>query len=96
MAKYRLKPKALSDMESIWLYSQRTWGNEQANQYIDEIHNAFRLLTENPKLGVECNYIRTGYRRYSVFRHVIYYRLADFGLEVIRVLHDRMLASKNL
>lgn len=55
MAKYRLKPKALSDMESIWLYSQRTWGNEQANQYIDEIHNAFRLLTENPKLGVECN-----------------------------------------
>lgn len=96
MAEYRLKPKALDDMESVWLYSQHTWGNQQANQYIDDIHNAFTLLVENPKAGIQCDHIRRGYRKYGVIRHVIYYRSTDFGVEIIRVLHDRMLASKRL
>ena len=32
----------------------------------------------------------------TVIRHVIYYRETDYGIEVIRVLHDRMLATRYL
>ena len=45
---------------------------------------------------MNCENIRTGYRKHPVIRHVIYYRETDYGIEVIRVLHDRMLATRYL
>jgi plasmid stabilization system protein ParE len=29
-------------------------------------------------------------------RHVIYYREVDYGIEIIRVLHDHQLATRHL
>ena len=92
---YRLAPQALEDMESVWLYSLTQWGLEQTEQYIDRLKNTFLLLTENPKAGIFCEHIRKGYLRYFVNRHVIYYRETEHGIEIIRVLHDRMLASQH-
>jgi len=46
--------------------------------------------------GTACEPIRLGYRRFPLIRHVIYYRATAYGIEVIRVLHDRMLATRYL
>jgi plasmid stabilization system protein ParE len=35
-------------------------------------------------------YIRKGYRVYHVGRHLIFYRQKSPGIEIIRILHDRM------
>ncbi|MDE0096865.1 MAG: type II toxin-antitoxin system RelE/ParE family toxin [Gammaproteobacteria bacterium] len=95
-AEYRLSPKAREDMEAVWLYSLAKWGAEQTDRYTDDLTAAFELLACNPKSGTSSEHIRAGYRRHSVLRHVIYYRETAYGIEVIRVLHDRMLATRHL
>ena len=93
---YRLSPKARDDMESVWLYTLSQWGHEQTEKYIDDLAAAFDLLTDNPRLGKSCENIRPGYRKQPVLRHVIYYREAHYGIEIIRVLPDHQLAARHL
>jgi toxin ParE1/3/4 len=94
-AEYRLSPKAREDMEAVWLYSLTEWGADQTDRYIDDLTAAFRFLVDSPKAGKPSENIRAGYRKYPVIRHVIYYRKTGYGIEIIRVLHDRMLASRH-
>lgn len=96
MAEYRLTPAAERDLESIWNYTVRQWGVEQADRYIDLLTEAFAGLADSPKTAPSCEYIRPGYRRWGVERHMIYFRVTDYGIAVIRVLHDRMDASRHL
>ena len=93
---YRLSPKAREDMEAVWLYSLTQWGAAQTERYIDDLIEAFVFLAQSPQAGTACEHIRTGYRKYPVIRHVVYYRETGRGIEVIRVLHDRMLAPRHL
>lgn len=92
---FRLAPKAREDMEAVWLSSLKQWGARQTERYIDGLTEAFGLLAESPKSGTACDNIRAGYRKYPVIRHVVYYRETSYGVEVMRVLHDRMLASRH-
>jgi len=96
MPEYRLAPKARDDMETVWLYSLKQWGAQQTERYIDDLTGTFEFLAENPKAGTACENIRAGYRKHPVIRHVVYYRETGYGIEVIRVLHDRMLATRYL
>ena len=82
-------------MEAVWLYSLTEWGAEQTDRYIDDLTTAFEFLADSPKAGTACENIRAGYRKYPVIRHVAYYRETDYGIEIMRVLHDRMLASRH-
>ena len=95
-AEYRLAPKARQDMEAVWLYSLAQWGERQTQRYIDALTEAFEFLARNPKVGTACDHIRQNYRRYRVVRHVVYYRATGYGIEVMRVLHDRMSAQRHL
>ena len=96
MAEYRLTPAAEDDLEAIWTYTVQQWGIEQADRYIDFLTAAFAELAQSPKTAPVCDHIRPGYRRQSVERHMIYFRVTDYGIAVIRVLHDRMDASRHL
>ena len=83
-------------MEAVWLYSRTQWGVAQAEQYIDDLTEAFTFLADSPKSGRACDRIRQHYRQYPVVRHVVYYRMTAYGIEVMRILHDRMLATRHL
>ena len=95
-AEYRLAPEAKRDLEAIWLYTLEEWGLEQANRYTDELTDVFAQLAVGPQLGTACDHIRTGYRRSRVGRHLVYYRVTDYGIAVVRILHDRMLPTRHL
>jgi len=96
MAEYRLTPAAEGDLESIWTYTVRQWGIEQADHYIDTLTTAFAELADAPKSAPTCDHIRPGYRRRSVEHHMVYFRMTDYGIAVIRVLHERMDAPRHL
>ncbi len=96
MAEYRLSPAAERDLEGIWKYTRREWGLEQAERYTDLLTTSFQALAEAPKSAPACDHIRTGYRRRSVERHMIYFRLTDYGIAIIRILHERMDAPHHL
>lgn len=96
MAEYRLAPAAENDLEAIWSYTALKWSVEQANRYTDIMTSAFDELAQSPKLAPACDHIRPGYRRQTVERHVIYFRITSYGIAIIRILHDRMDASRYL
>jgi toxin ParE1/3/4 len=96
MAEYLLSPAAQHDLENIWLYTCRQWSPHQADRYIDMLSAAFAELAGSPMIASACDHIRPLYRRYNVERHMIYFRIAPYGIAVIRILHDRMDASRHL
>lgn len=96
MAEYRLSPAAERDLESIWRYSRQEWSLEQADRYIDILEAAFAQLAESPKTAPACDHIRPGYRRRSVERHMIYFRITSYGIAIIRILHVNMDAVRHL
>jgi plasmid stabilization system protein ParE len=40
---------------SIGSYTLRTWGEEQAVRYIDELEACCQMLADNPALGRTCD-----------------------------------------
>ncbi|WP_122604137.1 type II toxin-antitoxin system RelE/ParE family toxin [Pseudomonas viridiflava] len=94
MTEYRLAPAAERDLEAIWVYTFQEWGVGQANHYVDIITEAFAELEKKKKTAPACDHIRSGYRRRSIERHVIYFRATEYGIAVIRVLRDRMDVSR--
>ena len=96
MAEYRLTPAAEDDLESIWSYTVRQWSVEQADRYIDFLTSAFAELADSPTTAPTCDSVRPGYRRWGVERHMIYFRITHYGIAVVRILHDRMDATRHL
>ena len=90
MAEYRLTPAAERDLEAIWTYTVQEWDAGQADRYIDRMTAAFAELAQSPRTAPACDHIRSGYRRRSVERHIVYFRTTAYGTAIIRVLHDRM------
>lgn len=92
---YRISPLAESDLENIWLYTVENWSTDQADLYIGDILRACASLASGLKSGREVD-IRDGYFKYPVGSHFIFCRKNSTGIDVIRVLHQRMDASKRL
>ncbi len=96
MPEFRLTPAARRDLESIWRYTRQQWGLEQANRYTDVLTAAFQVLADSPHSAPACDHIRAGYRQRGVERHVVYFKIAPYGIAVVRVLHERMDAPRHL
>lgn len=75
LAEYCLTPAAERDLENIWLHTRQQWGMEQAYRYIDNLIAVFAELAQSPRTAPACDHIRPGYRRRSVERHMIYFRI---------------------
>ena len=70
--------------------SLKNWSAAQADNYFDQINAAFVLISENPELGFNCDYIREGYRQFQINRHLIFYYVTATKIQIVRVLHDSM------
>lgn len=92
---YRLTPRAVADLEEIWLYTSKNWSLEQADSYHNAIVDALDGLVAGKKAGRPVD-IRDGYFKYLVGSHLVFYRLVDSDLVVVRVLHQRMDVGRHL
>ncbi len=95
MAAYRLSRLAEADLMDIANYTLRTWGQDQAIRYVDDLEVCCQRLADNPELGRACDYVRPGLHRIEHGRHVLFYRLAADGILVSRILHQRMLPERH-
>ena len=86
----RLAPLAEEDLEDIWTYTARTWSVDQADRYHADIIEAIEGLSRGERGGRDIGDIRPGYLKYSVGRHLLFYRLTETHLNIIRILHQRM------
>ena len=91
----RLSPLAEVDLENIWLYTARHWSQQQADRYLLDLATAFAELASGARQGRIAN-IRAGYEKYPCGSHIIYFIDHPAHLDVIRVLHQRQDAERNL
>jgi toxin ParE1/3/4 len=95
MALLRFSRRAEADLLSIGAYTLRTWGEDQAIRYIDDLEACCQALAGNPALGRRCDDVRPGLRRMECGRHAVFYREAAGGILVSRILHQGMLPDRH-
>jgi toxin ParE1/3/4 len=89
-AHYTLSPRAQADLEDIWQYTTKRWNVEQAETYVRQLANHFAVVASHPEIGMPCHKIRAGYYRFPAGSHVLFYRIIDGGIDIVRILHERM------
>ncbi|GJL56132.1 MAG: toxin ParE1 [Nitrospirales bacterium] len=96
MARYQLSVRAQSDLDEIADYTINTFGIEQARRYRDSLETCFQTLAESPLLGRSAAQLSPDLRRYEIQLHVVFYILTETGVLIVRVLHERRDASKQI
>jgi toxin ParE1/3/4 len=91
-----LSPRAKQDIGEIWDYTATHWDIDQAEHYIRQIQAVVRTLAHNPTIGRPCDEIRRGYCKYPAGSHVVFHRHVPDGIEIVRVLHNRMDTERQL
>jgi len=89
MAKIQVKLSdlAIHDLAGIEDYTARTWGDDQADEYLEQ---RFYWLAEHVGAGKSRDEIAQGLSSFPQGRHVIFYRASNSLLEIARVLHQAM------
>lgn len=93
---YKLSEAAASDIERILDWSLAEFGLAQTDEYYRSMSACMDGLAENPAMGLSIDDIRAGYRRFPHQSHAIFYTQMDWGILIVRVLHKRMDALKQL
>lgn len=87
---YVISKKAVADLEEIWLYTAEKWSIIQANRYYTLIMDEIEFICRSSSSGKSMQHIRKGYLASKVKSHLIFYRVNNNSVEIIRILHERM------
>ncbi len=82
--------QAEQDLLDIWLYTFNEWGEQQADNYLDELDQAIQLLAEQPLMCREWLELGPPVRIHHHAHHLVVYLALDDGVNVVRVLHENM------
>jgi len=97
MLKLCLTEEAQTDLRYIRAFTKQQWGDVQSVRYIKEIREKFKLLAQNPCLGVDRSAdLEEGTRSILVGSHAIYYEFNATALTVRAILHQAMAPDKHL
>jgi toxin ParE1/3/4 len=96
MKRFALSPRALADIEEIWDYTVEQWNVGQAEVYLRKIKAAVEAVADDPRLGRPCDEVRAGYRKYPAGSHILFYRPTPDGIDIVRILHQRMDFERHL
>ena len=81
--------EADSDLMDIWAYYARVASPEIADNLLREIDRVGQGIRENPLLSRQRDELLPGLRSVIVRPHVIFFRIRNGVVEVIRVLYGR-------
>lgn len=84
---YILSEAADKDLEDIFDYTIEHFGFEQAEKYLLEIEKIFNDIYLHPKSGKARNEIKKGLYSFPKDNHIIFYRISDKHIYIVRVLH---------
>lgn len=90
MDSFRLLPAAENDLESIWRYTAKNWGVDQAHSYLDGLVDIFRLLSENPQMCRERNEFTQPVHIHHHAHYLVVFILSETGIDIVRILHESM------
>ena len=88
--KYKISQEAVFDLIDIWEYTYHKWSKDQADRYYELIFEEIEFISTNSHLGISYEHIRKNYRASKIKSHLIFYRVENSSIEIIRILHQRM------
>ena len=88
--RYILSPRAQSDLDEIWHYTETRWGARQAEIYILQLARDIKAIAAKPTLARACPEVRDGYYKFKSGSHMLFLRRNEDGIDIIRILHERM------
>jgi toxin ParE1/3/4 len=94
--RYKLSEAAARDIDEILEQSLVEFGVRQMETYYTLLMRRLELLGGNPAIGSVAEDIRPGYRRFPHESHVIFYTIRTEDVLVVRILHQRMDAIRNI
>ena len=101
MASIIVTPAAETDLTEIWSYIAED-NPQAADRVFEAAQMTFDSLLEQPKIGKIFESKRKKLKGILFFpihqfpKYIIYYRETSNGIEVVRVLHSRMLKESRL
>lgn len=84
---YELSVEAEQDIDQIFDYTEITYGFAQAVDYVNAFESTFERLIQHPFVGLERSEIRQGLRSIPKEEHVVFYRILDDRIRIIRILY---------
>jgi toxin ParE1/3/4 len=90
MAGYSLSESAKSDISKTYEFGIENFGLSQAQLYLDQMHEHFQSLAENPEIGRSAFEYAPGLRRFAFASHTIFYLPLSTGAFIVRVLGQPM------
>lgn len=96
MLRLRVSHAARRDLLEIAEFTRERWGQAQCEKYLSHLDTRLRALTRDSELGRRCDHIKPDYWQLRVGRHLVFYKVAKSSVDVIRVLHERMLPRRHL
>lgn len=84
---YELSLDADMDLEDIFDYTTREHGFNQAVRYLLNLEIIFNSPVVNPEIGRQRNEIKNGLYSLAEQQHVIFYRILNDHIRIVRVLH---------
>lgn len=93
-----LTDQAEADLQQIWEFIADD-NVDSADRLIEQIHAKAQMLAESPGVGRRREDLLPFLRSYPLGNYVIFYRIVDDGIDVIRILHgarniDRIFGKK--
>ena len=87
MSKYVLSQEADNDIEEIFEFGEYKFGKARALSYLIQMEEHFVLLAENPGIGKKRNEIKEGLFSLPYVSHIIFYRILENNIRIVRVLY---------
>lgn len=84
-----IAPIVRDDLKCIYEYGVRNWGITRASGYLEKLKEHFWGLTEQPEKGIKRDELMPSMRSFPVGSHIVFYRLQESQIEVVRVLNCR-------
>ena len=76
------------DLVNIWLYTSEEWSFTQADVYLSQINSGVGHLISSPQLGKDRNDLRKSYRSIQTKHHIVFYKITNNQIQIIRILHE--------
>ncbi|GJL76643.1 type II toxin-antitoxin system RelE/ParE family toxin [Nitrosomonas sp.] len=81
---------ARDDLEAIAVYSFIKWGEERTNKYTEDLYKTITNIANNPDTGKSRYGVPKVIKGRKSGHHVIFYRIVDQTIFVMRILHESM------
>jgi toxin ParE1/3/4 len=96
--KWFLTPIATAQLADTYNYTLQTWGENQADTYVQTILNTFDAVSTDPSSGRP---IASEYNVFGLYvrcgKHFVYWQsFSDGSFGIAAILHERMLKTERL